>query len=185
MRLRSQMVRISFKQPLLWVALYLCFLLFPTTLLAGPWAEHVARLQGLQKQIESDEKEIHELIERKRGTEEQEQVASIIKELETKYVDLKKTSDEYAEIRMHVRFQHPERSDTVEQKYARYKLKSLKEMESEYGLDGHLDHAKAHVLATFPIPEKVKPAPTQLTKSTRLPASQEESEIPERIHLIK
>ena len=59
---------------------------------------------------------------------------------------------EYEEERLHVRFKHPDRNDTVERQYARYRLKSLQEMEKETGLDGRLSRIKARVMATFPLP---------------------------------
>ena len=163
---------------------------------AGTWKEHTERLAQLSKQIETNENEIHELIEKKRATESADQVAQIIRDLETRHLELKKVSTEYEEILQHVRFQHPERSDTIERQYAHYKLKSVTEMEAEFGIDGRLDRVKAHVLSTFPLKEEKLdnrepasnlPKPSMTRSETNLSShhGKEDDELFPVIHLVK
>ena len=116
------------------------------------FSDDIAKLGGLTKQIEGDEKEIQELIERKKTAEEKSSIDEIVKDLVKKHADLTKVSQEYEQLRLHIRFKHPEKNETVEHKYVHYKLKTLTEMESSFGLDGRLDRTKTKVMTIFPVP---------------------------------
>lgn len=156
---------------------------------AGNWNEHVAHLNALSSKLSNGEHEIKELLEHKHATDDPEQVREIVREIADKHKELEEVSRDYEKERLHVRFQHPERADTEERKYERYKLKTLAEMENEIGMDGRLDRVKARVLATFPIPQPEKPKTPEGLKedSHRHPAStnEEDEELPGRIHLVK
>lgn len=167
---------------------------------ADSWAEHSGHLVALAKQIESIENDIHATIEEKHKTEDAKQLKEMIDTIAAKHKSLTGVAKDYEEELNLVRFKFPERAEKLDRKYVHYHVKSIQEMEKETGLDGRLDHAKARVLATFPIPkepDKPKVAddntlPKALKERLRHPASQEVSEdispddeIPSKLHLEK
>jgi hypothetical protein len=150
------------------------------------WHEHVQKLQQLRGQINNFEHEIHGLIAAKKKTEDPAQIKEITNEMAKQYAELVKISQEYEEIRLHLRFKHPDRDLASERNYSRHQLKSLKDMESEFGLDGRLDRLKSRILVTFPHPvtEKPKNEITLPHTEVRKPASvEDDEEKPERIIL--
>lgn len=162
-------------------------MLTPLRLLAGNWPEHAAHLSALSKQIEHAEHEIHELIEHKNRLQDPVAIQDALKSLMEKHKELEQLSKEYEEERLHVRFKHPDRNDTVERQYMRYKLKALNEMEKEAGLDGRLSRIKARVMATFPLPSTSGADDTVGEAHGRGPASDADDgpERPEHIRLVK
>lgn len=150
---------------------------------AGSWNDHASRMTNLSKQIHNTEEEIRALIAAKQKTTDRKQLAEIVRNLGELHSKLQKLSKEYEEERQHVRFQHPERNDELERVYVRHQLRSIGEMETEFGLDARLDRLKARVLKTFPIPEEKEKSKEQ-AETVRQPASQPEDEdAPEKIHL--
>jgi DNA repair exonuclease SbcCD ATPase subunit len=176
-------------QFLVYVFALLCAFFWALTLTpqaeAGPMAEHEAKLNGQKKQIEGLEGEIRELIQHKQHEHDAKQVQELIKEIANKHKELEKVSQEYEEVRLHVRFHHPDRNETVERKYLRYKFKSLKEMEDEFGIDGRLDRIKTRVSQTFPAPKpELKKNEPHAGAGLRKPASEDEEGF-EAVKLVK
>ena len=151
---------------------------------ARPWAEHTGRLSMMSKQIESKEHEIQSLIQTKRETRDAKKVAELIRQIADQHKAMLKLHKDYEEERQHVRFEHPERNDTLERVYVRHQVRSIEDMESELGLDGRLDRLKARVLAVFPIPDH-KEEPKFKRTEVRKPASVDDEDAPEKIHLVK
>jgi hypothetical protein len=139
----------------------------------------------MSKQIETQEHDIKTLIEHKRHANDTKQLQGIIKEIADKHAALKTLTEDYAKERQHVRFQHPEKNETVERVYTRHEFKTVEDLEREMGLDGRLDRLKARVLATFPIPEK-EVKPERKVGPFRLPASKPvDEDAPDQVHLKK
>lgn len=158
-------------------------LLLSASAFARPWNDHLTRLALLSKQIETKEEEIHKLISAKSQSHDHRQVAELIRTIADAHKDLVEVSREYEEERRHVRFEHPERNAKLERVYSRHQVKSLREMEVEFGLDGRLDRLKARVLATFPLPAQAPKAEETKRIYKRTPASASDEELPERIYL--
>ena len=138
------------------------------------FSDDIKKLGGLTRQIEGDEKEIQELIERKKLAVDKSSIDEIVQDLVKKHADLKKISQEYEQLRLHIRFKHPEKNETVERKYVHYKLKTLPEMESSFGIDGRLDRTKTKVMTIFPLPVAVGTiASESVFAKSRNPASVE------------
>jgi hypothetical protein len=154
---------------------------------AGPIAEHDAKLSGQKRQLEGLESEIRELIEHKQHENDPKHVQEMTKEIAAKHKELEKVSQEYEEVRLHVRFHHPDRNEPLERKYLRYKFKSLKQMEDELGIDGQLDRMKSRVAETFPAP-KAEPKKNPLQTGAaglRRPASENDGDGFEKVKLVK
>lgn len=154
---------------------------------ARPWNEHQNHLNAAVRQMQMAEADIHHLIEEKRHTQDQAKIAQIMREIAERHRALEKTSKDYEEERMHVRFEHPERADQLEHQYVRHEMRSLEEMEDDVGIDGRLDRVRALVLMTFPIPEK-KMTQEEKNFRTRLPASKPETpseDTPDKVILAK
>jgi hypothetical protein len=157
----------------------------PSDLHAGNLSQEEARLTSLSQQIRNNEEEIRHLLETKKHESDPAAVTSTIKAITESYNRLKETTKEYNELRLHVRFNHPEiDTKTAERKYSRYQVKSLKEIEAAMGLEGRLSRVKARVLGIFPIPES-DAAAYEREKKARAPAAVIEDDKPDRIHLVK
>jgi len=151
---------------------------------AGSWNDHATRLATLAKQIQGKEEEIQKLLAEKQKTTDRKRLAEIVMALGQAHGRLEELSKQYEDERRHVRFQHPERNDELERVYVCHRVRTLNEMESEFGLDGRLDRLKARILKTFPIEEEKKTKNESVPM--REPASQPRDEdAPEKIHLKK
>lgn len=156
---------------------------FSISALARPWSEHSARLAMLTKQIETKENDIRHLVLEKKEIHDEKKVASIMRQIGELQKALEKSSKEYEEEREHVRFEHPDKNDTLERVYVRHAMKSPDELEKGMGLDSRLDRAKARVLTMFPVPERKEASRKKFER--RKPASVHEDEAEERVRLVK
>lgn len=173
-----------------WVVLApVLFILFDAPFARSePWSYHAGRLASLSTQIKGVERSILDMIDQKNKTEDPEQVKDLLESLTSQYGELKRLSKEYEEERLHIRFKHPDRNEAADRQYVRYRLKTLEEMEHAMGLEGRLDRIKARVTVIFPAPPRSQPAPEPSKARLDLlrgPASIEESELPERVRLVK
>ncbi len=105
------------------------------------------------QRIEANEKEISELVEKKKNTEDPGALKEIMADIKRKHDELEKISADRNAEYLHMRFHHPEKGDLAERKYSRYTVKSVSEMERDFTLDGRLDRVKKAVALKFPIPE--------------------------------
>lgn len=169
--------------------LFIALLGFAFVAHAGPWPEHLAKIQKLKSEIDALEGEIKHMIHEKRGSHVESSVREITEEIAAKYKTLKEASDKLEEETTHIRFKHPEQADQLDRKYARHHLKSIDDLESEVGIDGRLDRIKRRVAETFPTPQQKRAeveGPRINPFFVRKPASlEEEDEAPEKIVLKK
>lgn len=114
------------------------------------YSEHESRLTSLTARIRSFEKEISDMIDAKKHLEHAEKVHELTQQITFKHLDLAKAVREYESERLHMRFQHPDRDMEGAREYPRQTLKSLKDLEQAFGLDGRLDRIKNHVGVVFP-----------------------------------
>lgn len=152
---------------------------------AEPWNIHTSNLSSKANQIKNLELSINELIARKKTTTNADELKLILADLTARHRELEQVSKDYESERLHVRFKHPDRNEDAERTYVRHQMKSLREMENAYGLDGRLDKIKAQVLSTFPLAEaQAQPKPQPKIFRPRKPASTSLPEA-ERIRLVK
>lgn len=161
---------------------------------AESWSLHAFR-QGTQlAQIRALEKGIQDLIESKRKTTDPARLAIIANDLVARHKELTEAIRSYDKEALHVRFKHPDRSDAGDRKYVRVRIRSLEEMENEFGLDGRLNRVKARVQRIFPVhirtPAAASPAQTlRIHPAFRSPASEPtaglDPEAPDRVRLVK
>lgn len=116
---------------------------------AGDWRIHQSSMGGKQRKMKSLEAEIGELILQKRDTEDPDAIRSITASMAQKHAELEKVAQEYREELLHIRFKHPEQGDESDRRYPRYRLKVLKEMETDFGLDAKLDRLRDRMHRTF------------------------------------
>jgi hypothetical protein len=152
---------------------------------AGTWHEHAVKLSYLAHEIKTFEADIKALVDQKQKTRDQKQIKDLVDRLAKKHADLSRASRDYEAERLHVRFNHPEKNDEAERQYVRYNLRSLEEMEETSGIEGKLNHIKSRVLATFPVPPKQESEEMKKFRTLRKPASIEDEDAPEKIHLVK
>lgn len=114
------------------------------------YSEHESRLTSLTARIRSFEKEISDMIDAKKHLEHAEKIRDLTQQITFKHLDLAKAVREYESERLHMRFQHPDRDMEGTREYPRQTLKSLKDLEQAFGLDGRLDRIKNHVGVVFP-----------------------------------
>ncbi len=151
---------------------------------ARTWYEITSHLGQLGKQVETYENEIRALIQKKKHTNDEKEIAAIIVQLGEQQKLLEKVSKTYEQERQESRFEYPERNDQLDRTYVRHELKTLDDFEHEKSLDSQLDEIREHVLAIFPLPAKPQ-AVNQDLHGYRKPASIEDDDAPEEIHLIK
>lgn len=159
-----------------------------STALAGPWAEHMQKIPALKRQTEDLEGEIKHLIEEKRETDDDAKVRQLTLEIAEKYKALREAGEKLEAETTHVRFKHPEQASQLDRKYVRFKVKSMRDLESEVGIDGRLDRIKKQVMEIFPIPhaETAKSEEPKISPYLRKPASVEvDDDVPEKIVLKK
>jgi hypothetical protein len=153
----------------------------------GGFTGHLAKIAALKRETEELESATKKLIEEKREADGETAVRSLTLEIAEKYKALKESGSKLEAETTLVRFHYPEQAEDLDRKYVRFKTKSLKDLESEVGIDGRLDRIHAHVLATFPVPE-IEKAKTEAPKINpifiRKPASLED-DVPEKITLTK
>lgn len=130
------------------------------------YSEHESRLTSLTAKIRSYEGEITELIEAKHHVENSERVRQVTQQITFKHDDLRRAIHEYETLRLHVRFQHPDRGSEDRREYPRQRLKSIEELDRVFGLDGRLDRIKTAIGKVFPIPTE------ESAKATRGVASE-------------
>lgn len=167
-----------------YVAATLFVFVFVSRAEAGTWAEHAGRLGALQKQMETYESEIKDLIDHKRHANDQKVVKEIVRQIGERHKTLVETAKTYEDMRQHIRFQHPDKNAANDRQYVRYNVKSIEQLENEIGLDGRLDRIKARVLATFPVPEHEQEKKAEA--KSRKPASEDQDEdTPDKVMLRK
>ena len=163
----------------------LCLLAIPAH--AKTWAELEGHLAVLSKTIETNETEIKELIERKHHTNDLKEIGEIVKEMAAHQKELEKAGKEYEAERQQARFEHPEKNDHLDRVYVRHEVKSLEEAEKgdDKSLDGRLDHIRARVFATYPPPERVRPASNPKFEMRKPASAATDEDAEEKIHLVK
>jgi hypothetical protein len=148
----------------------------------------MTKISALKRETEDLEEQIKHLIEEKRESHDEKAVRTMTVEIAEKYRALETASEKLEAETVQVRFHYPEQAEKIDRKYVRFKKKSMKELESEAGIDGKLDRIRERVLATFPVPE-IEKAKTEAPKISplvvRQPASVEDSDVPEKIVLKK
>jgi hypothetical protein len=148
---------------------------------------HMTKISALKRETEELEEQIKHLIEEKRQAHDDKIVRTLTLEIAEKFRALETASEKLENENVQVRFHYPEQAEKLDRKYVRFKKKSLKDLESEAGIDGKLDRVREHVLATFPVPEIEKQkteAPKVSPLFIRAPASIED-DVPEKIVLTK
>lgn len=166
----------------------LCF--YVPAALAGDWRGHQSSMGTKQSKMKALESEIEDLIHQKKGSEVPDEVTRITVTLAEKHGELAKVTREYREELLHIRFKHPELGDESDRKYPRYQLKTLKEMETNHGLDAKLDKIKERLQHTFgmkkPEAEDETPKAEKETAHSREPAQEKRpADADERITLSK
>ena len=169
--------------------------------LARPWGEHHMRMNASAARIGQLEEDLKELIKEKKHAEEPAELRVITQNIADKYAEIEKLYKERHTEELHIRFQHPEKGDDEKREYTRVKLKSLEELENDFGLDARLNRVQAQIRRTYGIETQAKDQAAKETTShltkheeahedERLPASEgkKKNQIPdadERITLSK
>ena len=151
------------------------------------FSAHMSKISALKRETDELEEQIKRVIEEKREASDEKAVRAMTLEIAEKYRALETASEKLEAETALVRFHYPEQSEKLDRKYVRFKKKSLKDLESEAGIDAKLDRIRDHVLATFPVPEIEKQkteAPKVSPLFIRAPASVED-DVPEKIVLKK
>ena len=148
------------------------------------WSEHESRMTSYMARIRTLEKEISDLIEQKRRTENGEKANLLTRQITFKHADLAKVVGEYEQERRHARFQHPDRDLDGNREYSAHPLKSLEDIEVSFGLDGRVARIRRQIAIVFPV------APSKDAAKARAPASavtspDDDDEMPRGIKLVK
>ncbi len=150
----------------------LCVLTFSNTAVAKDWRLHQSSMSVFDQDIKKLNEEINGLIEDKRKTDEPSELRVITQAMADKHKAIQKLDKDRQKEYLHMRFQHPEKGEQQKREYSREKIKSLEEMESEFGLDARLNRIQAKIRKTFGTEKEAtkleaagKPGPERLPAS--------------------
>lgn len=164
-------------------------LIFSSHARADEWNRHKSNLSGRQSKMSALESEIQGLIKEKSHAENPDEIRHITLSMEEKHKALSTLINEQREEQLHIRFKHPEKGDASAREYLRYKIKSLGEMESEFGLDARLNRIQEKVRVTYGVkkeePEQKPSEALRVPASTHVKPKAKDSEESERIRLSK
>jgi hypothetical protein len=190
---------------LIGTAAFFCALLctFSSTAFAKEWLVHKTNMNLYDSDIAKHEGEIKALIEQKRKTEDPAELRVITQAMVDNHKEIEKIDKKRREEILHMRFQHPEKGEHIKREYTRGKIKTLEEMENEFGLDAKLNRVQAKIRQTYgtekPTEKAEKPTEirqaqhnvekTEVGEDGRTPASEDTPDHPadadERIHFSK
>ncbi len=149
------------------------------------FSDHESRLTAFTARIRSFEKEISDMIEAKKKVDQAEAVRQLTQQITFKHLDLGRAIKEYESERLHMRFEHPDRDVEGNREYPRQALKSLKDLEQAFGLDGRLDRIKNQVGVVFPSRTPGETSPEHGMRGIASEAADDEDRPPDRIRLSK
>lgn len=104
----------------------------------GKWIEHVSDMKVFTNKINELEKKLEHLIEEKVHSREPNSQSHLNGEIEHTYKELRDQYNKYEELRVHMAYEHPEKGDMSERKYAPVRKKTIEDIELELGLQGQL-----------------------------------------------
>jgi hypothetical protein len=167
--------RNSFKFLTQVIVALVCILTFANTASAKSWLVHQTNMNMYDKQIADLNDAIHHLIEEKRKTDEPSELRVITQAMADKHKEIQKIDKDRQKEILHMRFQHPEKGESAKREYTRGKIKSLDEMESEFGLDAKLNRIQVRIRKTFGT-EKLETEKPDSSKQTDAPLAKNKSE---------
>ncbi len=129
-------------------------LTFAVVLTAGEYHTHIIELEMLEGKIDSHEKKIVELLEEKKRTTDQAYIHDILNEIVKNHNEVKKAIKKLANVKHHIKYEHPAKGKEVDEKYKKFEMKQLAEFEKNIGLEKVLDQALKQVHEKYPEAEK-------------------------------
>lgn len=132
----------------------LSVLLFSLSVFAGTYSTHMNEMNGFENKVETLERKIRKLVHEMSQTKDKAKIQEITHEIVQDHEEMKKNIRRAEKIKYHLRFEHPEKGESIEIKYSRLNAQRLRELENELGLDKILSQLKMKVESTFPEPKK-------------------------------
>ncbi len=120
--------------------LTLAMIFLAVTAKADTWDHHKSNLQKFSSEIEVKEKELKELIARKKHGDHS---AELLKQIDEKHRESEKSLEEYNKEVEHVKYRHPGREAEEETRsYSISTPRTGEDLDSDIGVDGKLDKVK-------------------------------------------
>jgi hypothetical protein len=140
------------------------------------WHADEGRTAKLKSNIEKSKAELNELFENQSKIKDPALAVTASKEILEKSEELKKDIAEYRELRLHIRFKHPEKGNFSKRNYQREEIMLPDESHFDLSLQGKLDKIKSNVEAHYSIEHKKKLGKIE-SLSERKPASVDSNRI--------
>lgn len=111
---------------------------------------HLIELDGFQNRAGSIEKKIRELVAQTKVTKDKARIQSLTHEIVENHEEMEKLIKRADKLRNHMKYEHPEKGEVFDTRYPRLNRHSLKQLDSELGLDKILSELYKKVETTFP-----------------------------------
>ncbi|MDZ4661521.1 MAG: hypothetical protein SGJ18_07860 [Pseudomonadota bacterium] len=117
---------------------------------ADDWEHHKSSLQKLSTEIEMREKELKELIVRKKLEKDRGHSQELLKEIEEKHKQGEKSLVEFNKEVEHIKYRHPGReAENGTRSYSIITPRTVEDIESDTGVDGKLDKLKQKMKSQY------------------------------------
>jgi hypothetical protein len=121
-----------------------------------PWVEVEAKISTLEGSVRGKKFNIERLLEEKEHLKANDpRMKQVVDELTKEHKEMRKASEDLEKQQTILRYRFPERGADPKRKYEKVEIKSLKEMETNIGLDGRLQRAFKRAQHQYGSEEKV------------------------------
>lgn len=140
-------------------------ILFISTIsIAGSYYSHTIEMETLEGKIRTNQRKMLALIEEKKHTTNPEKIQEILAQIVESHKTATKALKKLRELKNHVKYEHPEKGQEVEEKYRRYNEKNWSDFEKDAGLEKVLDQALKTMDQKYSLEKKkqnLEPEPIQ------------------------
>ena len=139
------------------------------------WVELQGKLQALKGKIKAKEDNINKLMLEKMHVRDAKRAAAIVLEMKAEHKELKDSAEEYNKSRNLLKYRFPEKGLVGERQYKRVEIKSMKEIENQFSIEGRLTGTLGRVRKQYKQPEVIKKS-TQKAEAEAAAAAEEAEE---------
>lgn len=103
------------------------------------WLKMQNDLNSLQAKVKAKQESIRGLVTEKNRVQDPKQVKQILDTMTAEYKEMRKLTEEYEKQRTILLFRYPDKGKVGSRSYEKILLKSLEDMDTEFGVEGRLN----------------------------------------------
>ena len=103
------------------------------------WLKMQNDLNSLQAKVKAKQESIRGLVNEKNRVQDPKQVKQILDTMAAEYKEMRKLTEEYEKQRTILLFRYPDKGKVGSRSYEKIQLKSLEDMDTEFGVEGRLN----------------------------------------------